>query len=38
MLKKEINELLDVAMTNSIVELKSKLKEVVPTYKEPHAS
>ena len=38
LLKKEINELLAVARTNSIVELKSKLKEVVPTYKEPHAS
>ena len=33
--KEQINELLEIATTRSISELKSKLKEVVPTYEEP---
>ena len=33
--KAQINELLQVATTKGIQELKDKLKEVVPTYKEP---
>ena len=33
--KEQIEELLNVATTQSIHELKDKLKEVVPTYKEP---
>ncbi len=37
-IKQQIKELLEVAMTNSIVDLKLKLKDVVPTYEEPHAS
>ncbi|NCE77799.1 nucleoside-diphosphate sugar epimerase/dehydratase [Turicibacter sp. TS3] len=33
--KRQINELLDVATTKGSLELKAKLKEVVPTYQEP---
>ncbi len=33
--KSQINELLQVATTKGIQELKDKLKEVVPTYEEP---
>ena len=33
--KSQINELLQVATTKGIQELKNKLKEVVPTYEEP---
>ncbi len=33
--KSQINELLQVATTGGIQELKNKLKEVVPTYEEP---
>ncbi len=33
--KSQINELLQVATTQGIQELKDKLKEVVPTYEEP---
>ena len=35
MVKSQINELLQVATTKGIQELKDKLKEVVPTYEEP---
>lgn len=34
--KSQINELLQVATTKGIQELKDKLKEVVPTYQEPN--
>lgn len=33
--KSQINELLHVATTKGIQDLKDKLKEVVPTYEEP---
>ena len=33
--KRQINELLDVATAKGSLELKAKLKEVVPTYQEP---